>query len=382
MRLAGPHSTRLSRVVALAVLATLAVVAYVGRVQYEMRDFQVYWEGGRRVLAAESLFRAEDGHYVFKYLPAFAIVVAPWSLLPLRAAQAVWFGLSVIGLTFVLQSSARLLPGRRRPTWLLVVAAIVALGKFYGHELVLGQVNLAVTALAIGALGAFRRNRDGWAGALLGASVAVKPYGIILLPYLVVTRQRRAAACLASVVVAALVAPVVAYGPSGAVEQHRLWLATIVGSTPSTLVTQDNISLFAMFGKWFGVGPIAWSLGFLSVAVMVGLVALVIARRPASEAVYLEIALLLMLVPIVSPQGWDYMLVMATPAVMLVVDRIDRLPRALGVSVGLALLAMGLSLFDVLGRTAYAAVMRWSLVTICALVIVAGVGVLRNRRLA
>ena len=382
MRLAGPHSTRLSRVVALAVLATLAVVAYVSRVQYEMRDFQVYWEGGRRVLAAESLFRAEDGHYVFKYLPAFAIVVAPWSLLPLRAAQAVWFGLSVIGLTFVLQSSARLLPGRRRPTWLLVVAAIVALGKFYGHELVLGQVNLAVTALAIGALGAFRRNRDGWAGALLGASVAVKPYGIILLPYLVVTRQRRAAACLASVVVAALVAPVVAYGPSGAVEQHRLWLATIVGSTPSTLVTQDNISLFAMFGKWFGVGPIAWSLGCLSVAVMVGLVALVIARRPASEAVYLEIALLLMLVPIVSPQGWDYMLVMATPAVMLVVDRIDRLPRALGVSVGLALLAMGLSLFDVLGRTAYAAVMRWSLVTICALVIVAGVGVLRNRRLA
>ena len=382
MRLAGPRSTRLSRVVALAVLATLAVVAYVSRVQYEMRDFQVYWEGGRRVLAAESLFRAEDGHYVFKYLPAFAIAVAPWSLLPLRAAQAVWFGLSVIGLTFVLQSSARLLPGRRRPTWLLVVAAIVALGKFYGHELVLGQVNLAVTALAIGALGAFRRNRDGWAGALLGASVAVKPYGIILLPYLVVTRQRRAAACLASVVVAALVAPVVAYGPSGAVEQHRLWLATIVGSTPSTLVTQDNISLFAMFGKWFGVGPIAWSLGFLSVAVMVGLVALVIARRPASEAVYLEIALLLMLVPIVSPQGWDYMLVMATPAVMLVVDRIDRLPRALGVSVGLALLAMGLSLFDVLGRTAYAAVMRWSLVTICALVIVAGVGVLRNRRLA
>ena len=44
-------------------------------------------------------------------------------------------------------------------------------------------------------------------------------------------------------------------------------------------------------------------------------------RRHVTEPNYLEARILLVLVPLLSPQGWDYMLVIALPAYVLLVDR-------------------------------------------------------------
>ena len=41
---------------------------------------------------------------------------------------------------------------------------------------------------------------------------------------------------------------------------------------------------------------------------------------------YLECALLMLLIPLVSPQGWDYVLLLATPAVVCLVDRWREFP--------------------------------------------------------
>ncbi|HSB13285.1 MAG TPA: hypothetical protein VLE22_02435, partial [Bryobacteraceae bacterium] len=82
-----------------AVLFTILIVAasavFAGRVQQKMRDFEVYWTAGARVAASQSLYRESDGHYRFKYLPAFAVAVSPLARLPLGTAKAVWFAVSV-----------------------------------------------------------------------------------------------------------------------------------------------------------------------------------------------------------------------------------------------------------------------------------------------
>jgi hypothetical protein len=44
-------------------------------------------------------------------------------------------------------------------------------------------------------------------------------------------------------------------------------------------------------------------------------------RRTVREPAYLEFGLLMLLIPLLSPQGWDYVLLVATPAVMILVDR-------------------------------------------------------------
>lgn len=67
-----------------ALLAAAAGVVFAARVNREMADFEVYRVAGTRVLAGASLYQAGDGHWQFKYLPAFAFAVAPLAALPPR----------------------------------------------------------------------------------------------------------------------------------------------------------------------------------------------------------------------------------------------------------------------------------------------------------
>ena len=82
------------------------------------------------------------------------------------------------------------------------------MAKFYGHELVLGQVNLlfAVIVLLARSL-VVRAGREAAAGLLVALAVVVKPYAVIFLPWLGgAARPRRALAAALAGMVAALLA--------------------------------------------------------------------------------------------------------------------------------------------------------------------------------
>src|SRR6185436_4939451 len=81
----------------LGVLALVSLAAvFTTRVSRKMPDFEVYYAAGARAAAAEPLYRESDGHYQFKYLPAFALFAAPVSKLPLAAAKGAWFTASSV----------------------------------------------------------------------------------------------------------------------------------------------------------------------------------------------------------------------------------------------------------------------------------------------
>src|SRR3954470_8269207 len=149
-----------------------------------MPDFEVYWTAGSRALAAEPLYRESDGHFQYKYLPAFALLVSPMSRLPLPAAKGLWFGASALLMMVLLGLSIRALPEFRRPPSLLLVLTFLAMAKFYAHELVLGQVNLLFGAIVVLALVLMRGGRDAAAGLVLALAVVVKPYAVIFMPWL------------------------------------------------------------------------------------------------------------------------------------------------------------------------------------------------------
>src|SRR4051812_45157902 len=76
------------------VLAILAIVAYNKKIRHEMVDFGVYRQAATRTLHAEPLYRLDDGHYQFKYLPAFALAMTPFAATDPDTAKMVWFALS------------------------------------------------------------------------------------------------------------------------------------------------------------------------------------------------------------------------------------------------------------------------------------------------
>jgi hypothetical protein len=365
------------------VLAVLAILVYNGRVRHEMVDFTIWRQAAVRGLQAQPLYRPEDGHYQFKYFPVFALMMAPFAVLDLDTAKMIWFAVSFGLLAAFLRWSIAALPERRQTERTLLWIAIVLMAKFYAHELLLGQTNLLLGALLIAGLLAIQIDQPVMAGGLIGAAAFVKPYALLILPWLLVTQGVAAAAMAAGIVVTGLLLPATVYGWAGNRDLLHGWYRTVSDTTAPNLLGNDNVSLAAMWAKWIGPGASASILAALSAAALLGLVVTVCRRRrDVTTPEYLEFALLMLLIPLLSPQGWDYVLLLATPAVVCLVDRWRELSRAWQATLGLALVLMCLTIFDLMGRDLYGRFMALSIVSVSALGLAAGLAHLRWRKLA
>jgi hypothetical protein len=365
----------------LAVVA-LAAAMYVTRVRSEMADFAVYRTAGIRAIDAEPLYRADDGHYQFKYLPAFALAMAPFALVDAETAKIAWYALSIALLWAFVAASIAALPDRRRSTSLLAWLTILLMAKFYAHELNLGQTNILFGVVLVSALLAAQRGHAALAGALVGVAVFVKPYAVIMLPWLWPGTGLAGVAAAGIVLLVGLLLPASVYGWGGNVDEVVGWYRTVTETTAPNLLLPENISVATMWAKWIGPGPAASVLAGATVLAALLVVGWAVARRSqVASPAYLEFGLLLILVPLISPQGWDYVLLVATPAVVMLVDRFSDMTMPWRVATAVAFGLMSFTIFDLLGRTLYSRLMAINIVSVAALVLFVALAHLRHRSL-
>jgi alpha-1,2-mannosyltransferase len=361
----------------------VAAIVFVVKIAHRMPDYEVYRTAAGRVLSAEPLYRESDGHWQFKYLPAFAVVTSPLAVVPDRVARAVWFGVSVGLLVVLLRASASLIPDRLYSRRLLIAATFVLLAKFYAHELELGQVNILMAALVVGAASSMKRGNEALAGALIGCAIVVKPYALLLAPYVVARRRLGSVLVLVAVLAAALILPAAVYGVE---ENERLltdWWETVTGATAPNLNNPNNVSALSVFTRALGPGGAAPILAAITIGGLLSTAVLVfVRRRPISSPEGLEVGLLLTTMPIISPQGWDYVFLVATPAVMYLVNYREKLPPAVRRLVVAALLVVAFSIYDLIGHRAYTTFMSWSIISLCYVIQICGMAVLRVRQIA
>jgi hypothetical protein len=366
------------------VIVLVATTFYLtARRRRDLVDFEVYRTAGIRALAAEPLYRPEDGHYQFKYLPAFALAMTPLAKPDPETTKSVWFALSVALLIAFVGLSVRALPERRLALRRLVWLTALVMAKFYVKELVFGQTNVLLGLIAIAALLAARRDRRALAGVLIGLAVFVKPYALILLPWLALVAGVPALLAAGGVIAAGLALPAVVYGWHGNLELLVAWFHTVTDTTAPNLLDPENISFAAMWAKWLGPGATASALAAATGVASLGLAGLAgVWRRRVRAPDYLEFGLLMILVPLLSPQGWDYVLLLATPAVICLLDRWPEMSGSWRTAIAAAIGLMSFTIFDLIGRTAYGRLMALSVITVSALVLAAGLVHLRWRALA
>jgi hypothetical protein len=343
----------------------------------------VYQTAAQRVLAGEPLYRAEDGFYQYKYWPAFALAMAPFAYLPHELAKFLWFAISAGLIAWLIARSVRLLPDRRLSERALVWWTLLMTAKFIVRELCNGQTNALLAVLVLAALGALRAERTLAAGALLGAAVFAKPYALVLLPWLAVTHGRRALLASAAVVAAGLLVPALIYGWRGNLTLLGAWYGTVSSTTDETLAVRENMSFASLYGKWLGPVPVAYALALMSSAAA-GLVALWAwwRRDRTARPDYLEIGLLLLLVPLISPQGWDYVLLIATPALVCLIDRIGALTAPWRAATIGGFLLTSLMIFDIYRRALYVALTDSGAMTVGGVLLVLALARVRGRGLA
>ena len=379
--LAGPVTR--GKVLLTGLLIGLAIWVFVFKAAPKMPDFAVYWQAASRAAHAEPLYRPSDGHFQFKYLPAFAVLAIPIGLLSPGTAEAVWFAGSVALLVALIRMTVTLPAERRKPVRWLVIVTVVSFAKFYAHELVLGQVNILFAVVAVGALLAIKMQREILAGALVVLAIVIKPYAVLFVPWLVARRRLPSigAACIGLVVV--LLLPAALYGWNGNLSLHHEWWRTVTETTAPNLSVYDNVSLAAMYYRWVGPGLLSARLAYGSAMVLLGVAALVFfKRRGLAFPEGIEGAVLLTLMPLLSPQGWDYVFLIATPAIVFLANYEDLLPQPMRYLTIAAVVIIGFSLFDLMGRTLYYAFMRLSIISLCFFVVIAALATLRVRKIA
>ena len=312
--MAMPRPAAIAIAILAGIMAFTAARAFPDRLSRKMPDLEVYWTAAARAhTTAEPLYRPEDGHYQFKDPPClrradrapcgacaalesaksgrrFAAIPPLWTLVASRCSHpacpsAERAASSVAGMT----------------------ATLVVMLKFYGHELILGQMNALFAVIVVFAVVALRFGREAIAGGLLALAIVVKPYAVLFAPWILARRRAASIAALGLGTLALLALPAAVYGVAGDIELHVAWWRTVTESTAPNLTNADNVSIAAMWAKWMGIGGTATLLSIVSSAALLAAAAFVFLRRRASRFPEgLEAALLLTCIPLLSPQGWDY----------------------------------------------------------------------------
>ncbi len=371
--------------IAAAVIALFLGLFFI-RGRERMRDFEVNYTAGARIARGETLYRAEDGHYQFKYSPFSAILYVPLAKLPLPLAKGIWFFIVLASSVTIFILSDRLVGKPVNRAWPAAVLPPLILAKYYLRELDLGQINAVITLLLV-LMMAFlsgRKNPSGriesGAGLLWGLASALKPYALVFLPYFLIKKIWRAFSAGILVLLAAFLSPVIFYGWSGNIQVHQEWRSSLSESSPPLFGVQDNISLVGFFTKWTGRSNLALWLALAGVLILaLAVLSLIGKGKRVAKPEVLEMSLLLLLIPLISPLGWDYTFLAGTPAVILIIRHWAGFPKVWRAVLGLNMALIGLSFFDLMGRRLYELFMTWSLPTVNFLILVAYLTALRIR---
>lgn len=371
-----------------AVFLTLLILVSFGlifllKVKDEMLDFEVNYQAAKRLRLGETLYRASDGHYQFKYMPFSAFLYLPLTLLPLSLAKAVWYGIVLLcsGLIFFL--SLKLLHLDKKKSFTIGILSFLILAKYFLRELQLGQINALITFLLLLMVWLLvresaPRRQQLESGLFSGLATALKPYAAIFLPYYILRKKGLSLASGVIVLILALIAPSLFYGLDGSFKVFDEWQSSLRASTPSLFASQDNISLIGFFTKWTGGQNLTFVLYLITLAALgLFILYLFLRKNNVSQPILLDCFLLMALIPLVSPLGWDYTLLSAAPAVMLILSHFDKYCPFWKGFLFLNFAVIALSLYDLMGSELYTSFMSWSVITVNFLILIGYLAFLR-----
>lgn len=182
-------------------------------------NFLVFRWSFLNLASGHDMYAAQPQHHadLYKYSPSFALLFAPFALIPFALSLALWDALNALLLFFAVE---RLLPSR---------AAVMALSLIYLEVLrsmQRSQSNSLVTALVILAFLAFEHRRQlGAAMAIaIGAAVKIFPLAALALALFYPRRWRFALLMMAAMLVV-LALPLLVVSPAGLAAQYQSWRA-------------------------------------------------------------------------------------------------------------------------------------------------------------
>ena len=221
-------------------------------------DYELWYATGKHVLAGDEIYFFRAGKYDFMYPPPCALFLAGASLLGqgelifllVAINSAAWFCSAKV--------SALLARGDQRITnpWLYLIPSLLVI-VYIWSSYHLGQPNLVLLGLMVGAFLALRANLEVVAGGLIAVAAAIKAFPVLAIVYLVYRRYWKAAASLvATLLFLFLILPAPFRGFERAWHDLEKWSAGMlkysevsVGQRPMRSYTWKNQSLIGVSNR-------------------------------------------------------------------------------------------------------------------------------------
>lgn len=254
--------SRASRFFILLFVVTATVFSVLPLLRYfrghTIFDYELWYATGKHVLAGDEIYSFRAGKYDFMYPPPCALFLAGASLLGQGGLIFLLVALNSAAWFCSAKLSAILAGGDQRatnPGLCLVPSLLVIVYIWSSYHL--GQPNLVLLALMLGAFITLRAKREIVAGGLIAVAAAIKAFPVLAIIYLIYRRYWTAAASLvATLVFLLLFLPAPFRGFERAWNDLEKWSAGMlkysevtVGQRPMRSYTWKNQSLIGVSNR-------------------------------------------------------------------------------------------------------------------------------------
>lgn len=313
-------------------------------------DFNVHRDFGMRFLVGVPLY---TGGHCFNYMPISAMYYAPLAAVPPGVASLGRTALAMVCLVYCMKTLGAMVRTRARPgRWPGVVVAALAVvlcGQYVLRDFDDGGPHLIYLAMILAGVQGIRRGREGWAGVAFGLAIALKMTPGLFLPFFVWKRRWRLAAASTLATAGWIALPAVWMGPASWWDHQNQWnqLALNVFASRMDRAREVNevrvqnqafkpavVRLLTAYPPGhplkvdhpldFAVGhldaKLAGRLATLATLGLLGAVAWWSRRRwagPDDPNIPVEVAAVLVLIPLLSPVTWLQHLSFLLPATYL-----------------------------------------------------------------
>lgn len=221
-------------------------------------DYELWYATGRHVLAGDEIYFYRAGKYDFMYPPPCALFLAAASLLGQGGLILLLVAINSAAWFWSAKLSAFLARGGERRTnpWLYLIPSLLVI-VYIWSSYHLGQPNLVLLALMLGAFVALRVKRESVAGGLIAIAAAIKAFPILAIFYLAYRRYWLATISLVATLVFLLfILPAPFRGFERAWRDLEKWSAGMlkysevsVGQRPMRSYTWKNQSLISVSNR-------------------------------------------------------------------------------------------------------------------------------------
>ena len=243
-------------VVTATVFSALPLLRYLRG--HSIFDYELWYATGKHVLAGDEIYFFRAGKYDFMYPPPCALFLADASLLGQGGLISLLVAINSVAWFCSAKLSAKLVASQRAVTtvWLYLVPSLLVI-VYIWSSYHLGQPNLVLLALMLGAFATLCTKREMVAGGLIAVAAAIKAFPVIAIIYLVYRRHWRAAVSLvATLVFLILILPAPFRGFERAWHDLEKWSAGMskysevsVGQRPMRSYTWKNQSLIGVSNR-------------------------------------------------------------------------------------------------------------------------------------